>query len=190
MTNNGRIFCLVVTLAASAALLIASPGPRLPPATPTVAQAWPAAQRDTRSAYLPDGTAYQPGVFLDARTSIGSAPSRDGKYMRLVIRGAGDAVHEVRRIPLTRKPSFVSPTVAGDVLVWVENTRAGRQLWTAGLPTGRAARLLTGDTGTDTGALEAADRLATANRALTEQAREVEEREAALLTLLAKTMLH
>ncbi|WP_239080332.1 hypothetical protein [Paractinoplanes brasiliensis] len=138
---------LGVALVAGAALIWA-PSPAEPaPPPPTAAQAWPDAQKGTLPPDLPDGTAYDPGLFLDIRTSVGSAPTRDGKHIRLVIRGPGEAVRELRRLPLTQNPAFVSPSVAGDILVWAESTRAGLHLWTADLRAGRPARLLTGDIG-------------------------------------------
>jgi hypothetical protein len=147
VADRGQIIGLGVAVTAAAALLFAPPAPPPPLPPPTVAQAWPGAQKGTQSARLPDGTAYEPGLFLDIRTSVGSAPSPDGKFMRLVIRGPGEAVRELRRLPSTHNPSFVSPAVSGDVLAWVENTEQGQQLWVTDLRTGRPARFLTADTG-------------------------------------------
>jgi hypothetical protein len=145
--HRGRIAGLGVALAASGALIWApSPAPP-PPPPPTAGQAWPDAQKGTLPADLPDGTAFDPGLFLDVRTSVGSAPTRDRRHRRLVIRGPGDALRELRRLPVSRNPSFLSLTVAGNDLVWVESTDAGQQLWTADLRTGRPARRLTADTG-------------------------------------------
>lgn len=87
MEDNGRLLYLGIALAASAALLFlpAAQQPRQQPLA-TLAQVWPAAQQGTTPADLPDKTAYEPGLFLDAKNSVGTAPSPDGKYLRLVIR--------------------------------------------------------------------------------------------------------
>ncbi|WP_127504678.1 hypothetical protein [Actinoplanes solisilvae] len=147
MAGRGQIVSLGIALGA-AALLLGAPKPEEPPPPPpSVALAWPAAQKATITADLPDGTAYEPLVFLDARTSIGSAPSRDEKFLRLVKRGPGDTVRELRRLPLAQNPSFLSPAVSGDTVVWAENTSAGQEMWAADSRTGRQIRKLTADTG-------------------------------------------
>jgi hypothetical protein len=114
---------------------------------PTLAQVWPAAQRGTIPADLPDGTTYEPGLFLDAKNSVGTAPTRDGKDLRLVIRRDGGAVRQIRRVPLTQNPSFDALTAAAGALFWAESTNSGQQIWTADLSATRPARPLTADTG-------------------------------------------
>jgi hypothetical protein len=137
-----------VALAACAALLVLPAAGRRPSQVPVpVALAWPQAKRAAVAADLPDGTAYEPGLFLDAGTSVGSAPTRDGKSQRLVVLGANGSVREIRRLPQRSFPSFSAITAAGDMLVWVEQTNRGpTQLWAASLRHGRP-RLLTAGVG-------------------------------------------
>ena len=127
---------LGVALSASGALLAGfpSPGDPPPPAPAPAAAAWPRAQRAVIPATLPDGTAYQPASFLDARTSVGTAPSKDAKSLRLVLFRAGQPVRQLRTVPFTAGRSFQAFAVAGDVLAWAEGTpRTGIEVWTAGL---------------------------------------------------------
>jgi hypothetical protein len=148
LVDNGRLLYLGIAVAASAALMFlpAAQQPRKQP-LPTLAQVWPAAQRGTIPADLPDRTAYEPGLYLDAKNSVGTAPSPDGKFLRLVIRLAGGGIRELRRIPMNRNPSFESLTAAAGAVFWAESTDGGQQLWTADLRAGRPARRLTADTG-------------------------------------------
>lgn len=141
---------LGAALAASIALLaMPAAGSSTPPAAlVSAATAWPQAQRGAVQPKLADGTDYKPGIFLDAHTSVGSAETPDGKFLRLVLLGPGDAVRELRRLPRGRHPSFQTFTVAGDDLVWVEGTDGGRPaMWAAGLKRPGAARPLTADVG-------------------------------------------
>jgi hypothetical protein len=141
---------LGAALAASGVLLFVPPSGAVtaPPGPVTAAIAWPRAQRGVLSADLPDGTAYQPGIFLDAHTSVGTATSRDGKFTRLVLVGARQTVRQLRRVPSAENPSFQTFAVAGDVLVWAEGTaRGGTQMWKVNLRDGRPAQKLTSDTG-------------------------------------------
>jgi hypothetical protein len=143
-----RLAGVGAALAASAALLLLPPAGRRVKQVPVAVElAWPKAGRAVLAADLPDGTAYEPGFFVDAGTSVGSAPTRDGKALRLVLRRADGSVREIRRVPQTLFPSFSAITAAGGALVWVEQTNRGPgQLWTAGLREG-AARRLTADVG-------------------------------------------
>ncbi|GIE49015.1 hypothetical protein Ani05nite_25490 [Amorphoplanes nipponensis] len=140
---------LGTALAAGVALLMLPAGGNARPAAPvTAAVAWPQAQRGTVQATLADGAEYRPGLFLDAHTSIGTAASPDGRYLRLVRVGADGAVRQLRRLPRDRHPSFQALTAADGVLAWVESTDGGTlQLWTAGPGDGRAPRELTADLG-------------------------------------------
>jgi hypothetical protein len=149
VVDEGRFLALGAALAAAAMLLFgpaAGQPPQQPP-PPTVAQLWPAAQRGTVPADLADGTAYEPSLFLDARNSIGTALSPDGKYLRLILRRATGSIRELRRVPVAQNTTFESPTAAGNVLVWAENAHGGDQLWTADLRADRPAHRLTADAG-------------------------------------------
>ncbi|MFI5495082.1 hypothetical protein [Actinoplanes sp. NPDC051859] len=139
---------LAAALAAGALLLAVPPaaqGRETPPAP--AALAWPTAQRASLPAALADGTAYEPGTFVDARTSAGTAPSVDGKSLRLLVRAGDGTVRQVRALSTARHPSFQSLTVAGDLLAWFERTDGGLELWSAGLTGAPAAHRITGDTG-------------------------------------------
>jgi hypothetical protein len=148
-TPRPRLLALITALAAGGALLaMPSAGSSTPPpALVSAVAAWPQAQRGTVQPRLPDGTEYRPGIFRDARTSIGTADTTDGRQLRLLLRGADDSVREIRRLPRDRHPSFQSFTIDGDLLVWMESTGGGAlELWTAGLA-GGPARRLTADAG-------------------------------------------
>lgn len=116
----------------------------------TVAEVWPAAEIAEMSANLPDGPAYSPMLFLDTTTSIGTSPSPDGVALRLVIR-SGDAVRELRRLPLASTPQFGGFTTDGSTLAWSESVadadgRGSTELWAAEWD-GTGPRRLTSDTG-------------------------------------------
>lgn len=145
-----RLLGLGAALAASGVLLTvgpsaprtASPGP-VPAAT-----AWARAQHAVTLAKLPDGTAYQPVIFLDARTSVGTATTPDGKSLRLLLVAAHQPVRQLRSVPFAQKPSFQTFAVAdGDVLVWAEGARGKTQIWRADLRDRRAPQELTPDIG-------------------------------------------
>ncbi|MGX6608049.1 hypothetical protein ACWKSP_38910 [Micromonosporaceae bacterium Da 78-11] len=142
-----RYWGLAAALVAGASLLFAAPVDHRPaPGPPSAAQAWPSARRGSLPANLADGTAYEPALFLDVRTSVGSAQTRDGRSLRLLLRHRDGSVRELRRLPLEQDPSFQSPTAAGDTLVWIESTHGHPRLWTMNLKAGRP-RQLTADTG-------------------------------------------
>lgn len=145
---------LFAALLAAGALLALPPADRTPaaPVVLTADRAWPGAQRADTPGSLRDGPAYSPVLFVDARTSIGTAPSPDGAALRLVRRAADGAVRELRRLPLDRSPHYGGFTLAGDQLAWAESVenaagRARSEIWAADLRTGAAPRRLTADTG-------------------------------------------
>ncbi|SCL40479.1 hypothetical protein GA0074692_5819 [Micromonospora pallida] len=147
---------LAVAVAAGTALVtVPQAGPRTAdPAPPPrrVTQEWPGAVRHDLPARLAGGTAYSPVWFLDAATSIGTAPSSDGRYLRLLRRAADGAVRELRRLPATGSPEYAGFTGSGAVLAWAELTtgRDGRghtELWTAEPGSDRPARRVTTDGG-------------------------------------------
>ena len=122
---------LAVALTAAAALLFATHNSSV--ATPPpggrfgAAAAWPRAAR----ADLPDLLA-TPLDFLDARTAVGTLPTRDGAYLRLVVESATGAVRELTRLPADAEPQFAAVTAAGRDLVWAQTAdRQKWQIWTA-----------------------------------------------------------
>ena len=140
---------LTVALVAGGALLAYGPDEPAPPpaARVALATAWPGAHRADLRGNLADGPIFHPGLFLDARSSIGTAPSPDGRAERLVLRAADDSIRELRRRPLSANPEFGAFAVAGDDLVWTESANGVPvQIWTA-RATGGPARRLTADTG-------------------------------------------
>ncbi|MET7421525.1 hypothetical protein [Dactylosporangium sp. NPDC005555] len=101
-------------------------------------------------ARLADGAIYTPLFYLDAGTSVGTAPSPDGRTERLLLRGAG-APRELRSLPKERFPQWLGLTAADGVLYWAESaaTAAGpyeTRVWRAPVAGGPAVAL-TADTG-------------------------------------------
>ncbi|GAA3781810.1 hypothetical protein GCM10022225_82760 [Plantactinospora mayteni] len=142
------LLSLAAAVAASGVLLLAPPSDPRSAVPVSVALAWPHAQRGSVSADLPDGTAYTPAWFLDASTSIGTARSRDGASLRLLVRQADGSLRQLRQLPTRGSPSFPAVTVSGDVVVWAEgNGDRSLQLWAVNLRDGRPPRELTADTG-------------------------------------------
>jgi hypothetical protein len=145
-----RLLGLGAALAASALLLLGAPtNPKAAALKPIpVSVAWAKAQAAAVPATLADGMAYTPLLFLDAKTSIGTAPTRNGTALRLLWRGADASLRQLRRLPQKQHPSFGSLTAAGTVLAWTEGRGNGRvQLWTMDLKDARPARLMTTDPG-------------------------------------------
>lgn len=142
------IAALVVAIGAGGALLFFAPDhdAPVPPARAALAAAWPDAQRADIPGNLADGPIFQPGLFLDAHTAIGTAPSPDGAFLRLVLRGAEGEVRELRRLPLSANPSFDAFALSGDELVWTESAGRRTEIWVADPRAGKPRRL-TADTG-------------------------------------------
>jgi hypothetical protein len=138
----------LTAIAASVALLVLPSVDRSPPPAPVAAAlAWPQAKRAAFAADLADGTAYRPLAFLDAQTSVGSAPSADGRQQRLVLRRQNGPVRAIRSLPQRDYPSFPAIVTDGTVLVWVEQSnRTAAALWRADV-SGGPARRLTADVG-------------------------------------------
>ena len=145
----GASLWLGVALAAGGALLaLPAPDAGRPSVPAPASVAWAGAQRGTVPATLADGSSYQPRIFLDAHSSVGTAETPDNKSLRLVLIGSDAPVRELRRLPLTQNPSFQAFTISGDLLAWAEGTDSGHpRLWTAGLRDAAAPRELTADTG-------------------------------------------
>ncbi|GAA4696181.1 hypothetical protein [Phytohabitans rumicis] len=151
-----RLVGLAVALAAAGVLLVLTPHGSSAPAGPaqprTVEQVWPEAARADVDGNLPDGPAYSPLFFLDARASLGTAPDPGGSMQRLVLRGADGAVRELRRLPADSTPQFAGFVRAGDEVAWAESVTdedgaAHTRLWAANVVSGGAPRQLTADTG-------------------------------------------
>ncbi|MFY1692910.1 hypothetical protein [Plantactinospora sp. WMMB782] len=143
------LLSLTVAVAAICVLLLVPPSDRQSAVAPVSAVlAWPGVQRGSVPADLPDGTSYTPAWFLGARTSIGTARSRDGAYLRLLVHQADGSLRQLRRLPTRDAPSIAAVTVSGEVVVWAEG-RGNRspQLWAVNLRDGRPPWLVTVDTG-------------------------------------------
>ncbi|HEY2948215.1 MAG TPA: hypothetical protein VGJ53_07425 [Micromonosporaceae bacterium] len=149
----GGLVGLVVALAASGVLLLTSNArPRATAGEQTLAEAWPHAKQATLVGFVPDGPAYSPLYFLDTRTSVGTAPSRDGEYIRLLLRGRDGTLRELHRLPYRDSPQFGGFTLAGDTLAWAESTigpegSGATRMWAIDLGPGGAPHALTSDTG-------------------------------------------
>ncbi|MFD0523617.1 hypothetical protein [Paractinoplanes durhamensis] len=148
-SSRKTLVSLTAALVAGGVLLFAPPGRGQSDTKPvSAALAWPGAKRGSLPADLPDGTAFTPDWFVDASTSIGTALSKDGKALRLLIRGTGGALRQFRQLPISGDVSFPAVTVSGDDVVWAEgHGNRSPQLWTAGLRDSRPPRQITGDTG-------------------------------------------
>jgi hypothetical protein len=138
---------LVVALAATTVLVIVG-GPAEPEPAPrsgrtSAAAAWPAAQLSA-IADLP----MWPLLFLDTATVVGTQPSDDEQFLRLLLRGPDGAPRELRRLSTADNPRFENLTVAGDDVVWTEFADGGPpEIWAANVADGGAARRLTAETG-------------------------------------------
>jgi hypothetical protein len=144
------LVALAVTLVAGAALLFGAPARSGEPQPLSAGAAWPNAERGSVPSHLDDGSAYTPGLFLDARTSAGTARTADNRFLRLIIVGTGGAERterELRRVPSADRGPFNALASSGDTLVWVETVKSKPQLWTADLRTEGSARILTEDVG-------------------------------------------
>ena len=148
--HTGGVVSLVVAVGAGAALLVAGPAAK-PAAAPAgridAAKAWPHAKRADLDPALPDGPLLTPLLFLDPATVLGTAPTPDARWVRLLLKD-GRGLRELRRLPLGSNPQFEAVTAAGDDLVWTESADGGGRvrIWHAGRA-GGPARLLTADTG-------------------------------------------
>ncbi|SCL14298.1 hypothetical protein [Micromonospora inyonensis] len=147
---------LAVAITAGTALVTlpqAGPPPAEPAPPPAgVEQEWPRAVRRDLPARLADGTAYSPVWFLDPATSIGTAPSPDGRHLRLLRRSADGVVRQLRRLPESGSPQYAGFTGSGTVVAWAETTtgpdgRGRTELWTVEPGSDRPARRVSTDGG-------------------------------------------
>jgi hypothetical protein len=150
-----QVGALAAALVAGGALLLL-PGHDTPPPVQTgparLAQAWPEARVGDLPAALPDGPAYSPALFLDPRTSIGTAPSPEGTHQRLLRREADGSLKELRRLRIDDTPQFGGFVSDGETLAWAESTanadgHSKTEMWAADLTGDRPPRRLTADTG-------------------------------------------
>jgi hypothetical protein len=142
---------LVVALAAGSFLLFGTPGtpgPKQLPTRTTLSAAWPDAKRADIPAGLSDGPLFNPSLFLDATTAVGTAPTPGGDQTRLLLRGSDGTLRELRRVSLDGNPQFEAFTATADQIFWTESaaTSTTVKIWTAAR-SGGPARLLTADTG-------------------------------------------
>jgi hypothetical protein len=146
---RGRPLWTLVAALSTSGVLLAVPSAGHAKAAPplTAEQAWPQARRGSIPQNLADGTAYEPIVFLDAQTSVGAAPSRDGKTQRLLVRRADGTVRQLQTVASALDPSFPAAAVAGSTLVWVASTTRGEELFSTDLRNAAAPRRLTSDMG-------------------------------------------
>ena len=146
--SGRRSLALVTALVASGILLAAPAKGHTPPAPPlTAAQAWPRAHAASTPSDLPDGTPYQPAVFLTVGDSVGTAPTHDGKYLRVVERRSDGTVRQLRRLPVALGLTLPAVTVAGGLLIWVESTAHRLELWSLNLAGSHPPQRITADLG-------------------------------------------
>jgi hypothetical protein len=142
-----QVAVLVLALAAAAVLVFrpqhqkATPAGRAP-----LTAVWPQAQRADFPGNLKDGPIFHPGLFLDARTAIGTAPAPSGDQQRLLVRNADGSTRELRRRPMAGNPVFDAFATDGTTIAWTESIDGGRtEVWAATVA--GPARRLTADTG-------------------------------------------
>jgi len=107
----------------------------------------PASQDGT----LADGTAYVPRIYLDAETSVGIAPTRDARHVRVLLR-TNARLTELRRVTATDHPQFDGFTASGDDVLWAESISrtdvpVHTSIWRANWRTGSRPALVTSGTG-------------------------------------------
>lgn len=154
-----RIIALSLAVAAAVVLVVislkqpkkAAPA-TAPPGPAPLAKAWPNAAVADAPGQLADGTAYSPWIYLDAQTSVGTAPAPDGTADRLLLRTGGGEPRELHRVPKDRNPQWAGFAVAGDDLVWAESTagadgKGETRLWRVNWRSAEPAVSLTADTG-------------------------------------------
>jgi len=104
------------------------------------------------SGSLADGTAYVPRIFVSPTTSIGVAPSADGKVLRVLLRTSEARVIELRRTAASDVPQFDGFTASGSTVVWAESVSRSDSpvrttLYRADWKAGTKAFAITADTG-------------------------------------------
>jgi hypothetical protein len=105
----------------------------------------------TTPAKLADGADYTPRLFLAADTSIGQAPTRDGRALRLVL-VTPSAATELRQVDLEDQPQFDGFAASGGTVVWAESvtTASGgtrTSIWRSGWRNRPSPSVVTDQTG-------------------------------------------
>ncbi len=124
---------LLLALATSGVLL-SLPTPQVDTGPPTLATVWKNARPSSAPLQLADGTGYSPLIYFDAQTALGTAPTRDGTAVRLLLRVGNNPPTELRRLATSLNPQWSAFTASGDDVVWAEWTaptqgRAETRLW-------------------------------------------------------------
>ena len=128
-------------LAVGVALALPAPQQAAAPATAGPArfgEVWPSAKVVTIASQLPDGSAFQPLLLLDAATAVGIATSPDLATSRLVIRSGNGAIRTLRPLQGQQGSTVAALTAVADQLYWLELADGGdgkrtTTLWRAGL---------------------------------------------------------
>jgi hypothetical protein len=131
----------------------AAPGPAVSAAVAplTVGQRWPEAEVVDAPGTLKDGAAFQPLLYIDASTAVGTAPAPDGRAVRLLVRSAAGE-RPLQRVAQDRRPQFLGLTAADGVLFWAELTvepsgPGSTRIWRAPLDGSAAPAVLTAEAG-------------------------------------------
>jgi hypothetical protein len=121
-------------------------------APPTLANAWPNARVTSYPGRLADGTEYSAWLYLDADTSVGTAPTPDGTATRLLLRTGNAAPRQLRSVPSDHYPQFLGFTSTAGSVYWAESTttldgQSETRLWRADVRSTKPPVSLTTDTG-------------------------------------------
>jgi hypothetical protein len=148
----GVISLTVAVIAAGVLLALPEPDPApVAAGADPVQDVWPAATIVRSPGRLSDGRAYTPRFHRDSTTSVGTALTADGAFLRLLVR-SGATERELVRLPADDNPQYNGFAAAGDDLVFMASTgsmdsAAAATLYRADWNEG-AAHMLTADTGT------------------------------------------
>ncbi|MDG4820493.1 hypothetical protein O7635_01330 [Asanoa sp. WMMD1127] len=101
---------------------------------------------------LGDGSVYTPGFFVDAQTSIGSAVTADGAFVRLLVVPDAGAVRELRRMRAESAPQLFGFTSGSGWVAWAESAEdaSGERttsMWVIGTGLTGAPRRIVADAG-------------------------------------------
>ncbi|MEV6968149.1 hypothetical protein AB0M47_23865 [Hamadaea sp. NPDC051192] len=146
----GGVAGLVVALAAAVRLLTL-PAPHAPGTDWTLTEAFPSAAVVDVPGYVDGDWAYEPMLFLDEQTSLGTATPSDDRQSALVILGPDGRISTVRTLGADEAPQFGGFASGDDRIAWLEQTagddgQGDAAIWIAGRD-GSNARVLTRDLG-------------------------------------------